>query len=377
MEIKNLKKAAKRILKAIKDEERIILYGDADLDGIASLIILKETIEELGGKITSVYFPNREKEGYGINEKALNYLKKYAPALFISLDCGIGNFKEVKLARKIGFEVIIVDHHQVLEELPEASIIVDPKQKGDKYPFKKLACVGVVYKLAENLLLKTGQDYHKRFLELVALGTISDQMPMIDENKKLVKQGITALDHTQRQGIQALIELTAFKNINLSEVQQKIISPLSSARSYAHLNEIYLFLTENSFAKAEKLASALIKRVEKKREKIRKIYLGVERKLENYQVLIFEGDAKWPLILLGTIASRICHKYQKPVFLYKIQARESQGTVRTPSGIDGVKAMISCKSLLETYGGHALAAGFRIKNKNLKKFKQCLTNYFK
>ena len=137
MEIKNLKRAAGRIKRAIKNKEKIILYGDADLDGAASVIILKESIKNLGGKVARVYFPDREKEGYGLNQKALNLLKKEAPALLILLDCGISNFKEIKLAKKLSLKVIIIDHHEVLEKLPEAEIIIDPKQPGDKYSFKE------------------------------------------------------------------------------------------------------------------------------------------------------------------------------------------------------------------------------------------------
>ena len=146
-EIKNLKKAANRILKAIKQKEKIIIYGDADLDGVTSVIILEECIKNLGGKITTIYFPDREKESYGLNEKALFYFKEHDPALLIVLDCGIGNFEEMKKAKELGFEVIIIEHHEVLDKLPEASIVVDAKQKGDKYPFKYLATVGVTFRL--------------------------------------------------------------------------------------------------------------------------------------------------------------------------------------------------------------------------------------
>jgi len=136
MEIKNLEKAAQRILEAIKKRERILIYGDSDLDGVCSVIILKETIKNLGGKIDAVYFPEREVEGYGISEKGLISLKKFSPALFISLDCGISNFKEIEIAKNYGFFVIVIDHHQVLDELPKADIIVDPKQRDDQYPLK-------------------------------------------------------------------------------------------------------------------------------------------------------------------------------------------------------------------------------------------------
>ena len=144
-EIKNLEKAAKRILKAVEFKEKVILYGDADPDGVISVIILKETLEEFGLKPVQIYFPDREKEGYGINEKALKVLKKKAPALLISFDCAMSNVKEVDLAKKNGFEVIIIDHHNPLPKVPKASIIVNPKQKGDKYSFKQLACAGITY----------------------------------------------------------------------------------------------------------------------------------------------------------------------------------------------------------------------------------------
>ena len=178
MEIKNLKKAAERIKKAIKNKENIILYADADLDGTCSLLILEETIKNLGGEVKAIYFPDREEEGYGINEKALDYLKRYSPALFIALDCGISNFKEIEKAKELGFEVIIIDHHKILEKLPKADIIVDPRQKGERYPFKEFATCGIVFRLSALLLGKklTGL-LENNSIELVALATLADLMP--------------------------------------------------------------------------------------------------------------------------------------------------------------------------------------------------------
>jgi len=381
--VKNLRKAAQRILRAIKNEERIILYGDADLDGIGSVIILKETIEKLGGKISAFYFPEREKEGYGITEEALGVLKKNAPALFIALDCGISNFEEVKKANKLGFEVIIIDHHQVLDKLPEASIIVDPKQETDKYPFKEMACVGVSYKLAEAIFTEDKENYPKNkrflkeFLEIVALGTIADQVPLICENEKFVKEGLGALNHTSRPGLQVLIELTGFKDGGVQEIQQKITSRLKSSENRGNLNNIFIFLTEKSIAKTEKMALNLIKESRRKKDRTDEIYSEVEKKVKDSDFFVFQGGKEWPLILLGGVASRICRKFRKPVFLYRIQGKENQGTVRNPGDINGVEAMAHCKELLETYGGHAKASGFRVKNKNLKKFEKCLSEYFR
>ena len=392
-EIKNLKKAAHRILKAIANKEKIIIYGDADLDGVASVLILEEAIKSLGGKIETVYFPDRENEGYGITESALKSLAKVAPALFITVDCGIGNFKEIKMANKMGFEVLIVDHHKILGELPEASIIVDPRQKSDKYPFKELAAAGIVYKLAKLMLQEVGkwppttnsigvgaQDQPEKFLEIAALATLADMMLLEDDNEKLVKAGISALNYTQRPGLRVLIELTDCSGqIDIETAKRKIIPPLNSGGpTKNHLNEIYLLLTEANLDRAKKIVKTLIEKNRKRKEEIKRIFREVEDRVEISQdlPLVFEGDSDWPLVLLGPVASRILQKYKKPVFLFKKGNKESPGAVRTPEGCDGVKAMEACKELLGTFGGHPPAAGFRLKNQNLEKFKECLTKYF-
>ncbi|MFH1451176.1 MAG: DHH family phosphoesterase, partial [bacterium] len=151
-EIKNLRKVSRRIITAIKRKENIIICGDADLDGLASVIILKESIKNLGGEATIVYFPDRQREGYGLNMKSLSYFKKFAPALLITVDCGISSFKEAEQAEKYNLELIIIDHHEVLDRLPKASIIVDPKQKTDNYPTKQIAAAGIVFRLSCLLL---------------------------------------------------------------------------------------------------------------------------------------------------------------------------------------------------------------------------------
>jgi len=378
MEIKNLEKTALRILKAIKGNEKIILYGDSDIDGVSSVIILQMIIEKLGGKILSVYFPDRGKEGYGINRSALKYLKKNAPALFIALDCGIGNFEEIKEAEEMGFEVIVIDHHIVLEKLPQASIIVDPKQEGDNYPFKNFACAGVAYKLAELLLVKENKwDHPEKFLELAALATLADQMPLNGENKKIVNQGLLALSYTQNTGLLAFKELTDFQSNDIQDLFQKVIAPLNSAENKKHSNEIYVFLTETSLQKAKRMAKSLIKKAEIKKEEVKKICLQIEQRVDSLpESIVFEGDTSWPLILLGAAASKICRKYHRPVFIFERQKDKNQGAVRCPSEVDGVKAMASCKLLLKTYGGHPQAAGFMVESDKIEKFKSCLLKYF-
>ena len=376
--IKNLKKAAARIKKAVKNKERIILYGDADMDGVSSVIILKEALINLGAQLDKiqVYFPDREIEGYGINEKALAYLKKYAPALFIALDCGIGNFEEVKLAKKLGFEVMIVDHHQVLDKLPQASVIVNPKQKGDSYPFKEFAAAGVVFRLAEALLGKKMHSALKNgFLEITALATLADMMPQKKDNLEFLSAGLVSLKNSFRPGLRVFQLFQTGKH----SFEQKIISACHAGENKNHLNEAYLLLTSISEKEAEVLAKELIEKSYIRQERIKGIVEDIEERIsgKNQDPIIFEGDKEWPILMSGPAASKICYAHKKPVFIYSQRKKDSQGAVRTPVGIDGVEAMMHCSDLMETFGGHPRAAGFRVTNDNLEKLKQCLTEYFK
>jgi len=379
-EIKNIKKAAERIKKAIEKKERIILYGDADMDGIGATIILEEAIKTLGGTISAIYFPDREVEGYGLNEDALGFLKKHVPALLILLDCGIGNLSEVKLAKNLGFEVMIVDHHKTLHKLPQASIIVNPKQKGDKYPFKEFAAAGVVFRLIEKLFAeKMTLVLRNNFLELVALATIADMMPQTDDNLEIIESGLKSLKNTARPALQAFLEIDPVIKDNINQFSQKIILACNASSGKNHSNEAYLLLTQKTVKEAEKIAKHLLDKAFDRRLQIKEIVEGIEKKIlrQMKETIIFEGEDWWPVLMLGPAASKICRTYNKPVFLYNQKDGVCQGAVRTPKGMDGVKAMMKCSRMLETYGGHPQAAGFRIKAKDLDKFKTCLIDYFK
>lgn len=380
-EIKNLDKAATRILKAIKDKERIILYGDADLDGVASIIILEETIKNLGGKISSFYFPDRETEGYGISESGLNYLKEFSPALLIALDCGIGNFAAVKSANKMGFKVIIIDHHEILDGVPEAEIVVDPKQKGDSYPFKGLANAGIIFKISQLILKDRMNDsLRKNFLELVALATIADMMPREEENIIFIGEGIESLKNSWRPGIRAFFEGRYFEEYSMFDQKvSKIISTLNVRDVEDHLPACFRLLTFSSIEESMKLIEGLLGKRELSRKKTEEIIQEVEKKIAEKpeSEIIFEGESDWEVSLISHVASTICQKYQKPTFIFKKIKEESQGAVRVPSGVDSVALMKKCKSLLLTFGGHAAASGFRIKSKKLEEFRQCLIKNFK
>lgn len=380
LEIKNLKKAAQRIKKAIEKKEKILLFSDSDLDGVTSLIILEEAIKSLGGEIKAVCFSERNlKEMYGLNKEAINFFKKHSPALLITLDCGITNFKEIELAEKIGLETIIIDHHQILDKIPKASIVVDPKQKGDNYPFKQLAAVGISYHLTQALLgNKKTEALKKSFIELTALGTLADMMKESEDNEVFIKEGIPFLRETSRPGLRALLKVVAQPEDSPKQIARKIISLLNITEVKNHLPKSYLLLVSSDESEAEKITRELCEKTQERRLKIKEATQEIEEKFDSQDSgsVIFEGSEDWLLLLTGAVASRICNKFQKPCFIFKRGKQISKGSVRTPKGIDSVKAMKKCGHLLEVFGGHAQASGFTVKNENLDKFKQCLIDYF-
>jgi len=377
--IKNIEKAAKRIKKAVKNNERIILYGDSDLDGISSVVILEEAIKGLGGHVDCAFFPDRENDGYGINLKALEMLKDKTPALLITLDLGIGNVDEVDIANKMGFEVIIIDHHEPLGRIPKASIIVDPKQKDDNYPFKGLADVGIAYNLCIELLGKdVSKSLKNSFLELAALGTISDMVPQVEQNQEIIEEGLRSLKNTFRPALRAFLDILGNGEV-FEGALPKIISGLNAAESVNFINESYLLLVCPDNQKCTEMAQKLLDKNKYKQIQVKNIIQDIERRISQKQdePIIFEGDPSWKLTLAGSVASIMCNKYEKPAFIYKKMDKESCGSVRNPKGTNSVDAMKECDAFLMTYGGHAQASGFRIKNEHLEKFKNCLNSYFK
>lgn len=380
MEIKNLRKAAQRIKKALVAKERIILYGDSDLDGVCSVIILQEALLSLGGNICALYFPDREQEGYGITKTALERLAAHAPGLLISMDLGVTNFEEIRQARAMGFDVILIDHHEILDVLPEANIIVDPKQLGETYPFHGFAACGLTLRLALVLLGKeTSPALISGLKELAALATIADMMPREEDNLRIVGEGLATIGQSWRPGLKAFSHFEEFQSIEHIEMRVVSMIALLNVRDVEHgIPAAYRVLASHTEKEAVELLEILQEKHKIRKENIRlyteKIREGLEGKA--LPPVIFEGDESFEYILLGSVASILSKEFSRPVFVYKEGAAECIGSVRAPSGYDTVKAMKACSSNLITYGGHAQASGFRLPNANLEKFKNCLEKYF-
>ena len=380
MEIKNLDKAALRLKEAVKNGERIILYGDADLDGSCSAIIMQETLKTLGGNVVRVYFPDRENDGYGITLKALEELKTFSPALLCAMDLGISNFKEIAKAKKLGFDVLVVDHHVVLDKLPDADIIVDPKQEGDTYPFKEFAACGLTFKLAEEIL---GDDMslamRSSLVELAAIGTIADMMAREQDNVEIIKEGLESLESSWRPGVRAFFNLQELKNFpNLESKLQKMISILNVRDVEDGYPASFRILSSDSEREVTAVAERLMEVHEARRQQRDMLLARVRRDIVDKKdvPIVFEGGEDFDYILLGALASIIAQEEKKPTFMYRKMNGECVGSVRAPSGMDTVEAMKHCKEHTITYGGHPQASGFRVKIENIEKFRDCLIEYF-
>jgi single-stranded-DNA-specific exonuclease len=271
-----------------------------------------------------------------------------------------------------------VDHHEILDKVPRAEIVVDPKQKGDKSA-KNLANVGIAFKLVEVLLGDNMTDnLRKNFLELVALGTIADMMPKVDENEVFITEGLRNLEMTWRPGLRAFFEIPLIENIPaVGQKVARIISVLNVRDVQDRRPASFRLLTMKSVEDSKELIKKFLEKHNLRREIAEKICAEIENRISGKGKIIFEGDTSWDYTVISTVASVLSQKYKKLTFIYKKLQSESQGTVRSIKGIDSVALMKSCKKLLITYGGHPMAAGFRIKNENLEKFKQCLIKNLK
>lgn len=366
--MKNLKLTAGRIKKAIKNREKIILFADADLDGVVSAILLEESIDIMGGS-SIVYISNREKWGYGLSKKAVSLFKKEAPALLISLDCGISNFEGASLAKEVGFSLIIVDHHKVIETLPEAEIILNPHQKYDRTVFKKLANAGIVYYLVKEILGNKFEVKRRRFLELTALATIADMVPKEADNKKILDDGLGYLHAPLNTGL-----LCAKKVISGSFVDG-LVSMLNVTPAEKNVNKAYLLLTEEKNNIAEKIVKELKEKMELKRREMKKEEEKLLQNIEEDRYFLLVGGF-FSKNLGGKLASRLMQRYKKSTFLYTIEGKRGLGSVRTIKGEDAIEAMSYCKEYLDSYGGHPEAAGFQVKLKNVEMFRKKLEDYF-
>jgi len=377
---RDMEKAVGRILKAVKNKEKIAIFGDYDVDGITSTTVLNVVLKNLGVKPT-VYIPDRSREGYSLNVTALKYLRSKKTKLIITVDCGIRDVSKIEKAAKWGIDTILTDHHMPGDDLPPAYAVINPKVKKENYPFQELAGVGVAFKLASALIRTASKNFKEGFekwlLDLVALGTVADMVPLIGENRTLVKYGLVVLGKTQRIGIKSIFSSARLdlspKNLpNTGQISFQIAPRLNAAGRMDHANSSFELLNTANAKKATELARQLETKNGRRQRLTDKVVRAIEDKIDLKQKVVFAGDPEWPIGILGLAAGKITEKYARGAFIFCEGKEKCQGSVRSMGKFKVVWALEQCKELLLGFGGHDYAGGFTFLPENKEKLKRKL-----
>lgn len=372
----DMDKAVDRIIKAIKkNKEKTIIYGDYDVDGITSITVLKKFLSERGLEV-DYYIPNRLEEGYGLNKDAIQGIAKQGYTLMITVDCGISGINEIEMANSLGIETIITDHHEQLDSLPQAYCIINPKRKDNTYPFRGLAGVGVVFKLIQAISIKLGLDEkaYLKYLDIVCIGTISDIVPLVDENRVIAKLGLMLVKVTKNIGLKELITQTGYSNIDSSMVSFGIAPRINACGRMGKQEEaLKLFITDDK-NEANEITKKLNEYNIQRQEKEKNIFEQAIKKLENNNVeelnsIVLAGE-NWHNGVIGIVASRLTEKYFKPTILICIEGDEGKGSGRSIPGIDLHQALVESSQYLKKYGGHEMAVGLSLEKNKIEDFRK-------
>ena len=371
--------AVKRIVKAIENKEKIMIYGDYDADGITSITVLKKYLNEIGLK-TGEYIPNRLNEGYGLNKDAISKIYNDGYRLMITVDCGISGLEEVEYANSLGIEIIITDHHEPAEKLPEAIAVIDAKRKDNKYPFNQLAGVGVVFKLIQAISkeLKLEEKEYLKYLDLVCIGTISDIVPLVDENRVIAKLGLKLIEKTKNIGLKTLLNIADLKKIDSNAISFGVAPRINACGRMGFQEEaLQLFLTEDS-GEATKIAKRLVQFNQERQAKEKQIFEEVIEKIEKDdkdKKCIVLAEENWHHGVIGIVASKITEIYYKPSILICLEGDKGKGSGRSVPGFDLYTALTKCSDYIEKFGGHSMAIGITIKKENFEKLKETIEKY--
>ena len=371
----DMQKAVDRINEAIENEEKILVYGDYDADGITSTVLLVETLISMGANVSS-YIPNRFEEGYGPNKEAFTKIINSGITLIITVDNGIAGVEEVDLANELGCDVIVTDHHKIQDTIPNAYAIIHPEHPEGNYPFKKLAGVGVAFKLA-HALLEIFPDF---LLDLVAIGTIADMVSITDENRIFVKQGLELINDDPRIGLKMLLELSGIDTkIDEQTIGFYIAPKLNSIGRMDSAKLGLTFLMAEDPVTARSLAEQIEQYNIQRKQVTEDIVKDVISKIENSEkkqknVIMVSGE--YHEGVLGIVASNIVEKYQKPVFIMNEKEGILKGSARSIFDFNIYIAMNKISDLFLAFGGHTLAAGFSFEKFNFEKIEEFLDKEF-
>ena len=369
MLLKDMDRAVLRVTRALKRGETIAVYGDYDVDGITATCLLTDCLTRLGGRVRS-YIPDRLEEGYGLNEEAVLHLARQGVTLIITVDCGITAAREVEFARELGIDVVITDHHECKQAIPEAAAVVDPHRPDCPYPFKGLAGVGVALKLA---MAAAGPDraglVFREYADLAAVGTVADVMPMTGENRTIVQTGLAALAHPRRVGLAQLMEEAGLgdKPVTSVSIGYTLAPRINAAGRMGQADLAAELLLTRDPGRAAALAQELCA-LNRERQTIEcEIFQECVQRLERrpQSGVILLADEHWHQGVVGIVASRLTEKYSCPAFMVCLDQGMGKGSCRSWGGVNLFHLLTQCQDLLEGFGGHAMAAGFTVREENI------------
>ncbi len=376
--LKDMEKGVAKLISALRDNEKIMIFGDYDVDGITSASLMYLVLNKLGAQ-TSYYLPNRLVEGYGLSEEGILEAERRKAKLIISVDCGINAIKEVDFARERGIECIITDHHEPAEKLPQAWAIINPKQENTDYEGKELSGVGVAFKFAQAVYKKLGQDQREleQHLDLVALGTAADIVPLVGENRILTKFGLSQIAKTAKPGLKSLIFIAGQmgKEIGTGQVVFILAPRINAVGRLGDAEKAIKLLT----TKDEKLASEIARILEEENRKRKNIdeetlnqalaLVGEEVDLKKDRAIVLASPG-WHQGVIGIVASRIAERFHRPTIMISIDGDEGRGSARSIPGFHLFDALKECEGHLLKYGGHKYAAGLSISVQEIGPFKE-------
>jgi single-stranded-DNA-specific exonuclease len=369
----DMHRAVGLVKKAQANKERVLVFGDYDVDGITALAVLKDTLNKMGLDV-SHHLPHRVKEGYGLNKEIIDIVRKKNVKLVITADCGISNHKEIEELRRHNIEVIVTDHHEPSSpHLPPASAVINPKTKDSGYKYRDLAGVGVAYKLAQAF---SGSGLEEE-LDIVSLGTIADSVPLTGENRVIAKEGLRRLPVTRRHGLQVLMEKAGIKDKKFtSTFVSFIIGPRINACGRMDTAEISLeLLMSDSREKAAELAK-IVEQHNRDRQKIEGRILEEAEALINKEInfkehkVIVIAKEDWHQGVLGIVASKIADRFYRPAIVISLSDNLCKGSARSIKNFHLFDALSECKGLLNSFGGHAHAAGLLITRDSIEEFRK-------
>jgi single-stranded-DNA-specific exonuclease len=368
--------AVARIYKALLSGESIAVYGDFDTDGITATALVVQALSLLGGNVTP-YIPHRLTEGYGLKTAALEKLQQQGISLVITVDCGITALNEVKKAKRKGLDIIITDHHTPSDNIPTANAIVNPRLSGSEYPFQELSGVGVALKLLQALFLSMGKEKQlDTLMDLVALGTVADMMPVLGENRYLIKTGLEVINTSPRLGISEMMNQMKLSqsSIDTESISWVIAPRLNAAGRLEHAMSSYRLLMTDSPQEANELAVWLEqKNTERQKLTTRALDIAKEHVMaQGIHPILITGDNEYPVGICGLVANRLADEFYRPAVVIRTGDRISSGSCRSIPEFNIIQALNQCGGLFLHFGGHAQAAGFTILTRNLPRLQQVL-----